>query len=78
MEGLIVDVRFTPSDGVSERDSALDMLEAMPGARRITAGTDRGYNTRGFVKGCLKSQATPHETQKQRSAVDRRRWLHTD
>jgi hypothetical protein len=45
-EGLVVGVRLTPADGASERDAALEMLEAVPGVRRITVGADRGYDTR--------------------------------
>ena len=75
-EGLVVDVRLTPADGASERDAALEMLEAVPGARRITVGADRGYDTRGFVRGCRKSLVTPHVAQKQRSAIDRRTTRH--
>ena len=63
-EGLVVDVRLTPADGASERDAALEMLEAVPGARRITVGADRGYDTRGFVRGCRKARVTPHMAQK--------------
>ena len=75
-EGLVVDVRLTPVEGASERDAALEMLEAVPGARRITVGADRGYDTRGFVRGCRKSRVTPHVAQKQRSAIDRRTTRH--
>ena len=55
----VVDVRLTPADGASERDAALEMLEAVPGAGRITVGANRGYDTRGFVRGCRKSLVTP-------------------
>ena len=75
-EGLVVDVRLTPAGGASERDAALEMLEAVPGAGRITVGADRGYDTRGFVRGCRKSRVTPHVAQKQRSAIDRRTTRH--
>ena len=75
-EGLVVDVRFTPAGGASERDAALKMLEAVPGVERITVGADRGYDTRGFVRGCRKSRVTPHVAQKQRSAIDRRTTRH--
>ena len=47
-----------------------------PGARRITVGADRGYDTRGFVKECRESLVTPHVAQKQRSAIDRRTTRH--
>ena len=75
-EGLVVDVRLTPAGGASEREAALEMLEAVPGARRITVGADRGYDTKGFVKGCRRSRVTPHVSQKQRSAIDRRTTRH--
>ena len=75
-EGLVVDVRFTPAGGTWERDAALEMLEAVPGAGRITVGADRGYDTKGFVGGCRKSRVTPHVAQKQRSAIDRRTTRH--
>ena len=75
-EGLVVDVRLTPAGGASERDAALEMLEAVPGAGRITVGADRGYDTRGFVRGCRQSRVTPHVAQKQRSAIDRRTTRH--
>ena len=39
-------------------------------------GADRGYDTRGFVKGCGRSRVTPHVAQKQRSAIDRRTTRH--
>ena len=41
-EGLVVDVRLTPAAGTSEREAALEMLEAVPGAGRITVGGDPG------------------------------------
>ena len=75
-EGLVVDVRLTLADGSGERDAALEMLEAVPGQRRITVGADRGYDTRGFVAGCRKSKVTPHVAQKRRSAIDRRTTRH--
>ena len=55
-EGLVEDVRLTPAAGTSEREAALEMLEAVPGAGRITVGGDRGYDTRGFVRGCRRAK----------------------
>lgn len=75
-EGLVVDVRLTPATGTGERDAALEMLGAVPGARRITVGADRGYDTKGFVRGCRRSRVTPHVAQKRRSAIDRRTTRH--
>ena len=67
-EGLVVDVRLTLADGSGERKAALEMLEAVPGQRRITVGADRGYDTRGFVAGCRKSKVTPHVAQNVKGA----------
>ena len=75
-EGLVVDVRLKPANGTWERKAALEMLGSVPGSRRITVGADRGYDTRGFVAGCRKSRVTPHVSQKQRSAIDRRTTRH--
>ena len=75
-EGSVVDVRLTPADGAWERDAALEMLASAPGTRRITVGADRGYDTRGFIKGCRNLKVTPHVAQKQRSAIDRRTTRH--
>ena len=57
-------------------DAALEMLEVVPGAGRITVGADRGYDVRGFVKGCRKSRVTSHVPQRRRSAIDRRTTRH--
>ena len=75
-EGLVVDLRLTPADGAGERDAAVEMLASAPGARRITVGADRGYDTRGFVRECRNLKVTPHVAQKQRSAIDRRTTRH--
>ena len=70
--GRVVDVRLTPANGTGERDAALEMLASVPGTGRIAVGADRGYDTRGFVRGCRKLRVTPHVAQKQRSAIDGR------
>ena len=75
-EGLVVDVRLTPADGTSEREAALEMLAAVPGAGRVTVGADRGYDTRGFVRECRRLKVTPHVARKQRSAIDQRTTRH--
>ena len=51
-QGLVVDVMLTPAGGTSERDAAIVMLGAVPGAGRITVGADRGYDTREFIRRC--------------------------
>ena len=37
-EGLVVDVRLTPANGIWEREAALEMLGSVPGSRRIQLG----------------------------------------
>jgi transposase len=62
--GLLVDLRLDVADGTAERRNALVMLdEALPGARRITLGADRGYDSRDFVRECRERTVTPHVAQ---------------
>jgi IS5 family transposase len=49
--GLAVDTRLTPAAGNAEREAALEMLAALPGARRKTVGADKLFDTEGFVSG---------------------------
>jgi transposase len=68
--GLVVNVTVTQATGTAERETALDMLEKVPGSRRITVGADKGYDTEDFVTTCRDMNVTPH--------VARRRWTHLD
>ena len=68
--GLVVDVAVTQATGTAERDTALDMLERVPGARRITVGADKNYDTYDFVEACREMNVTPH--------VARRKWTNLD
>jgi len=68
--GLVVNVTVTQATGTAERDTALDMLEQVPGARRITVGADKNYDTGDFVTECRDMNVTPH--------VARRQWTHLD
>ena len=74
-EGLVVDVRLTPADGTSEREAALEMLEAAPGAGRIT-GRRPWLRHAGLRQGMPEIQDHTHVAQKQRSAIDRRTTRH--
>ena len=75
-QGLVVDVMLTPAGGTSERDAAIVMLGAVPGAGRITVGADRGYDTREFIRRCRHLKVTPRVAQKQHSAIDGRTTRH--
>ena len=77
--GLVVDTRLTLASGTAERDAALEMMEHKPAGRRVTLGGDRGYDTRGFVKGLRGLRVTPHvaeNTTNRRSAIDGRTTQH--
>jgi transposase len=60
---LVVDTRLTPASGSAEREAALDMLAALPGARRKTVGADKAFDTADFVRGCRALNVTPHVAQ---------------
>ena len=47
--GLVVDVQVTHATGTAERDTALDMLQALSGSQHRTVGADKGYDTADFV-----------------------------
>lgn len=75
--GLVVDSRLTQASGTAEREAALDMVENIPGAKRVTLAADRGYDTADFVRGLRKLRATPHVAQKIRgTAIDQRTTRH--
>ncbi len=74
--GLVVNVTVTQATGIAERDTALDMLEQVPGARRITVGADKNYDTGDFVAQCREMSVTPHVARRQRSNLDQRTLRH--
>jgi transposase len=74
--GLVVDVTVTRATGTAERDTALDMIEKVPGSHRITLGADKGYDTHDFVTACRDINVTPHVARRQWSIVDKRTTHH--
>jgi transposase len=80
--GLVVDAETTRVSGYAERLAALEMIDSMVdanGAKRITLGADKGYDTRDFVDELRDRGATPHVAQNQngrRSAIDGRTTRH--
>ena len=74
--GLVVDVALTQATGTAERDTALDMLEEIPGSHRVTVGADKGYDTKDFVTKCRSMKITPHVARRQTSKVDGRTTRH--
>ena len=61
--GLIVNAMVWQATGTAERDTALLMLEQIPGTRRVTVGGDKGFDTTDFISECRHMQVTPHVAQ---------------
>ncbi len=78
--GLIVNALAWEANGTAERDAALVMLEQVPADGRITAGGDKGFDTKGFVRECRHMNVTPHVAQNDGrtggSAIDARTTRH--
>jgi len=74
--GLVVDVQVSKATGTAERDTALEMLDKIPGKHRITLGADKGYDTKDFVTTCRDFNTTPHVACRQWSAIDGRTTRH--
>ena len=79
--GLVVDAEVTPADGYGERDAALRMAQAIPGAHRVTLGADKAYDMREVVDGLRAMDVTPHVAQYMKtahrgSAIDDRTTRH--
>jgi transposase len=77
--GLAVNGRITKATGTAERDAALEMLAEIAGDKRVTVGTDKAYDTGGFIQQMRALKVTPHVTQNtsgRRSAIDGRTTRH--
>jgi transposase len=77
--GLVVKPTVTQANGRAERDAALDMIQAIPGNRRVTLGGDKNYDVHNFVHTLRNLNVTPHVAQNdtnRKSAVDRRTTRH--
>ena len=77
--GLIVQADLTQADGHAERRAALEMIHRhAPGStRRLTLGTDKGYDSADFVDDLRQACVTPPVAQKARhSAIDGRTTRH--
>ena len=70
--GLAVNSRLTQAHGRAESSAALEMVEEIPGLRRVTLGADKGYDRKEFVRELRDHNVPPHIAQKQWSTVDRR------
>ena len=77
--GLVVDAQVSEASGTAERDAALAMVEALPGARPRTLGGDKLFDTQDFVRDVRAAGVTPHVAQHttgRRSAIDGRTTHH--
>jgi len=78
--GLIVNAKMFPANGLAERAAAMAMLEQIPGDHPVTVGADKGYDTRDFVAECRHLHVTPHVAQNTTrsggSAIDARTTRH--
>lgn len=77
--GLVVDAELTPATGRAERESAIHLLEQLPGSGPVTVGADKGYDTRDFIAQARAQGVTPHVAQNnkgRKSAIDRRTTRH--
>ena len=78
--GLIVNAMAWEASGTAERDTALLMLEQIPGTKRVTVGGDKGFDTADFISECRHMQVTPHVAQNDGrrggSALDQRTTRH--
>ena len=61
--GLVVRTSVTRASGTAEREAALALATALPGAHRVTLGADKAYDTAAFVAACRPLQITPHVAQ---------------
>lgn len=73
--GLLVDAVVTQADGTAERDAAFIMAARIPGAKPVTLGADKNYDTRQTVREWRQMAVRPHVAQNdahRRSAIDGR------
>ena len=77
--GLIIKPRVTQASGTAERDAALELVQSIPGNRRVTLGGDKNYDVRDHVDSLRNLNITPHVAQNdtnRKSAIDRRTTRH--
>ena len=61
--GLIVAGVATRATGDAEPLAAIELVRGVAGARRITLGADKAYDTANFVLECREENVTPHVAQ---------------
>ena len=78
--GFVVEAELRQVSGMVERETAKDMIvRYSPGAKRITVGADKAFDTAGFVADMRDFNVTPHVAQNatnRLSAIDCRTTRH--
>src|SRR6516164_6993502 len=78
--GFVVEAELRQVSGMVERETAKDMIvRYSPGAKRITVGADKGFDTADFVSDMRDFNVTPHvaqNTTNRLSAIDGRTIRH--
>jgi len=78
--GFVVEAELRQVSGTVERETAKDMIvRYSPGAKRITVGADKGFDTADFVSDMRDFNVTPHvaqNTTNRLSAIDGRTIRH--
>ena len=78
--GFVVELELRQVSGAVERETAKDMIvRYSPGAKRITVGADKGFDTADFVSDMRDFNVTPHvaqNTTNRLSAIDGRTIRH--
>ena len=78
--GFVVEAELRQVSGMVERETAKDMIvRYSPGAKRITVGADKAFDTAGFVADMRDFNVTPHvaqNTTNRLSAIDHRTNRH--
>ncbi|KWH39380.1 transposase [Burkholderia cepacia] len=77
--GLVVNVKASRANGRAELAAEMLREVARPD-RRIEAGADKAYDTRGFIKACRDANVTPHVARNTKrsggSVIDKRTTRH--
>ena len=78
--GFVVEAELRQASGMAERETAKDMVvRYSPGAKRLTVGADKGFDTVDFVADMRDFNVTPHvaqNTTNRLSAIDHRTTRH--
>ena len=77
--GFVVEAELRQASGMAERETAKDMVVRSPGAKRLTVGADKGFDTADFVADMRDFNVTPHvaqNTTNRLSAIDHRTTRH--